>query len=357
MMARQETRQQSPASLFDSLYCSEEPWEAQEHELGDEDDAVNHPPTTFLVDQDLFWEDEELTRLTSREEANPLRRDLATDPCLAGARREAVGWMMKAHARCDFSALTAVLAVDYLDRFLFGFGSRTEKPWMTQLTAVACLSLAAKVEETQVPLLLDLQVEESNYVFEAKTIQRMELLVLSTLEWKMNPVTPLSFLDYFTRRLGLKGHLCWEFLRRCEQVLLASLSDCRSTSYLASVMATAVILHVINGLDPCLGLQCQNQLLPILGVELELMDECTKLVSELASAIRGHRSSKRKFGSVPGSPDGVVDVCFSSDSSNDSWSVELVSSSPETLLKKSRAEDRLRPNSATANSEILLIPH
>jgi cyclin D3 len=65
------------------------------------------------------------------------------------------------------------------------------------------------------------QVEESRYVFEAKTIKRMEILVLSTLEWKMNPVTPLSFLDYITRRLGLKDHLCWEFLRRCERILLS----------------------------------------------------------------------------------------------------------------------------------------
>ncbi|XP_010059892.2 cyclin-D3-3 [Eucalyptus grandis] len=356
MMARLETTQQSPASLFDSLYCSEEPWDAQGPELDvdDEDDD----PTAFLADQDLSWEDEELARLASREEPNPLRRDLAADPCLAGARREAMGWMMKAHARNGFSALTAVLAVDYLDRFLSGFGPQAENPWTTQLTAVACLSLAAKVEETQVPFLLDLQGEESNYLFEAKTIQKMELLVLSTLQWKMNPVTPISFLDYFARRLGLKGHLCWEFLRRCEEVLLASLSDCRSTSYLASVMATAVVLHVINDLDPCLGLQCLDQLLPILGMQSDTVDECTKLVSELASAIRGHRSSKRKFGSVPGSPDGVVDAYFSSDSSNDSWALaESRSSSPEPLLKKSRAEDRLRPNSANVNSEILLFPH
>ncbi|KAJ6340551.1 hypothetical protein OIU77_008337 [Salix suchowensis] len=33
-----------------------------------------------------------------------------------------------------------------------------EKPWMTQLAAVSCLSLAAKVEETQVPLPLDFRV-------------------------------------------------------------------------------------------------------------------------------------------------------------------------------------------------------
>ena len=40
---------------------------------------------------------------------------------------------------------------------------------MIQLAVVTCLSLAAKVEETQVPLLSDLQVEDSEYVFEAKT--------------------------------------------------------------------------------------------------------------------------------------------------------------------------------------------
>lgn len=69
--------------------------------------------------------------------------------------------------------------------------------------------------------LIFVKVEESKYLFEAKTVKRMEILVLSTLGWKMNPVTPLSFLDYITRKLGLKGYLCWEFLRRCETVLLS----------------------------------------------------------------------------------------------------------------------------------------
>ena len=61
-------------------------------------------------------------------------------------------------------------------------------------------------------------------MFEAKTIQRMELLVLSTLKWKMHPVTPLSFLDHIIRRLGLKTHVHWEFLRRCEHLLLSVVS-------------------------------------------------------------------------------------------------------------------------------------
>ena len=68
------------------------------------------------------------------------------------------------------------------------------------------------------------QVEESKFVFEAKTIQRMELLVLSTLQWKMNPVTPLSFIDHIIRRLGWKTRLHWEFLWKCERLLLCVIS-------------------------------------------------------------------------------------------------------------------------------------
>ncbi|KAL3627083.1 cyclin [Castilleja foliolosa] len=79
---------------------------------------------------------------------------------------------------------------------------------------------------TQLPLRFNLiNVEDAKYVFEAKTIQRMELLVLSGLKWRMNPVTPLSFLDHIIRRLGLKSYTHWEFLRSCENLLLSVIPD------------------------------------------------------------------------------------------------------------------------------------
>ena len=76
---------------------------------------------------------------------------------------------MKVNAHYEFSAVTEFLAINYLDRLLSSLHSQRDKPWMIQLAVVTCLSLAAKVEETQVPLLSDLQVEDSEYVFEAKT--------------------------------------------------------------------------------------------------------------------------------------------------------------------------------------------
>ncbi|KAI8012753.1 Cyclin-D3-3 [Camellia lanceoleosa] len=56
------------------------------------------------------------------------------------------------------------------------------------------------------------QGEESKFVFEAETIQKMDVLVLSTLQWKMNPVIPLSFVDHIVRRFGFKTDLHLEFL-------------------------------------------------------------------------------------------------------------------------------------------------
>ncbi|KAL0360947.1 UNVERIFIED_CONTAM: Cyclin-D3-3 [Sesamum radiatum] len=353
--------------LLDALFCEEEQWdngditETTENCLiegeGEGDNSFLHhtlspEPFLELLGQEELWGDEELSSLLSKEQENELYNGLEETPSLAMARGEAVEWMLKVIGYYSFSALTAVLAVNYLDRFLYSFQSHREKPWMIQLAAVACLSLAAKVEETEVPLLLDLQVEESKYVFESKTIQRMEILVLSTLEWKMNPVTPLSFLDYIARRVELESHPCREFLRRCECLILSLISDCRFTSFQPSALATATMLYVMSGLEPCTGLDHQDQLVAILGtnkVDLHMY----RLIQEVATSADFHSSNKRKFGSFPAagagsSPKGVVDVSFSSDSSNDSWavaSVASVSSSPEPPSKKTKSQS---PNHAVS---------
>ncbi|KAJ6378516.1 hypothetical protein OIU78_028705 [Salix suchowensis] len=208
---------------------------------------------------------------------------------------------------------------------------------MGQLAAVACLSLAAKVEETHVPLLLDLQVEDAKYIFEAKTIKRMELLVLSTLQWRMNPVTSISFFDHIIRRLGLKTHLHWEFLWRCERLLLSVISDSRFMNYLPSILATVTMLHVVKEVDPCNQLESQNQLMAVLKTNEDEVNECYKLIIELSGS--QNQCHKRKYLSKPSSPNGVIDASFNSESSNDSWAVTSSHSlASVSQFKRSRAQ-------------------
>jgi len=76
---------------------------------------------------------------------------------------------------------------------------QSEKCWAIQLLSIACLSLAAKMEECNVPALSEFKLDD--YSFEGKVIQKMELLVLSTLEWKMGIITPFDFLSCFITKL------------------------------------------------------------------------------------------------------------------------------------------------------------
>ncbi|MFS7999256.1 putative cyclin domain-containing protein [Helianthus anomalus] len=309
-------------TLLNLLHCNEatHQWDIDEEE---------EPTDTYTVDINIH---QELSSLLSKESHQRLHNNAR----YSDHRRDAVQWILGVASHYSFAALTAVLAVNYFDRFFDRFDemeTEKKKPWMTQLAAVACLSIAAKVEETHVPLLLDLQIDGSKYVFEAKTVQKMEILILTTLEWKMNPVTPLSFLGYVTRRLGLKPYLSVEFVNRCECVLLCFLLDGRFRCHLPSVVATATMVHVIDSVEPCIGTEFQSQLLAILGINKEV-EECGKEIREVTHC-KNSSMRKRKFGSLPKSPDDVTDLSFSSD---ESWSVvnPSVPSSPEPGADKSR---------------------
>ncbi|PSS29314.1 Cyclin-D3-1 like [Actinidia chinensis var. chinensis] len=338
---------QNHSSLLDALYCEEEEQWEEEGEEGRERDTLSsngtNPslfPLLLLEHHDLFWEDEELLSLFSKEQETHTHLNLDnTDSALSVARKEAVEWILKVNACYGFTPLTAILAINYLDRFFSSLHFQREKPWMIQLLSVTCLSLAAKVEETQVLLLLDLQVDDTKYVFDAKTIQRMELLVLSALQWRMNPVTPISFLDHIMRRLGLKTNLHWEFLRRCEKLLLSLLTDSRFVRYLPSVLAASTMLYVIHQVEPCHSIEYQTQLLGVLNLSKEKVSDCYELILEVSSTSPCfYGPHKRKYEQVRSSPSGVIDAIFTSDSSNDSWAIgSSVSSSPEPLFKKSRS--------------------
>jgi cyclin D1/2/4 len=68
-----------------------------------------------------------------------------------------------------------------------------------------------------------IQVEDVEHIFEAHTIQRMELFVLSTLDWRMSSVTPFSYIDYYFHKLGISNVLLRALLSRVSEIILATL--------------------------------------------------------------------------------------------------------------------------------------
>ncbi|NP_001183064.1 Cyclin-D5-2-like [Zea mays] len=137
---------------------------------------------------------------------------LASEEWFRQARLAAVKWILETRGCFGFGHRTAYLAIAYFDSFLLRRRvDREAMPWAAQLLSVACVSVAAKMEECQVPALSEFHA--GGYDFDSASIRRMELLVLSTLGWRMGAVTPLDFLPCFSSRVhphggaGAGGHV------------------------------------------------------------------------------------------------------------------------------------------------------
>lgn len=222
-----------------------------------------------------------------------------------GVRGEAIDWICKAHALLNFEPLSMSLSVNYLDRFLSLHQLPRDRAWTVQLLAVACLSLAAKMRETLVPRSLDLQVGEPRYVFDAKSIQRMELLVLSKLDWRMQVLTPFAFIDYFLSK-SRDGQLPPKLLiSRSAQLILNTARAIDFLEFKQSEIAAAVALFVsreicaqavdnIDGPTPC-----------FINIEKDRLSKCVDLIGDLSMTGRCGGN-----GYVPQSPIGVLDAAL-----------------------------------------------
>ncbi|XP_077213183.1 cyclin-D3-1-like isoform X2 [Tasmannia lanceolata] len=229
-------------------------------------------------------------------------------------RRDAVDWIGKVHAHYSFGPLSAYLSVNYLDRFLSAYELPQGKLWMMQLLSVACLSLAAKMEETEVPLTLDLQVGESKFVFESRTIQRMELLVLSTLNWRMQAVTPFSFIDYFLQRINDGKPPPRSSICRSIGLILNTIKGVEFLEFRPSEVAAAVAISVLGEtqvLDINKAVSC------CLFVEKERVLRCYEQIQEMVLMSKPVKGVSASVSSVPQSPIGVLDAACLSYKSDD----------------------------------------
>nr|GEV02404.1 RNA-directed DNA polymerase, eukaryota, reverse transcriptase zinc-binding domain protein [Tanacetum cinerariifolium] len=182
---------------------------------------------------------------------------------------------------------------DSEDDWLWSIGTRSfsvrswDNEWKYQLLSVACLWLAAKMEELDVPLLMDLQVSEPPFVFRSKTIPKMELLILSLLDWRIRPVTPFDFIDYFV--LMASKYVTDEvyFRRKCSDL----------------------VVQTIRGRGSA---ECFYQ-----TVNKEMVRSCHRLMNEylLDTCPLADHKVRKQPDEPPASPDGVLDAvtCVSCD--------------------------------------------
>ncbi|XP_031478844.1 cyclin-D5-2-like isoform X1 [Nymphaea colorata] len=155
------------------------------------------------------------------------------------ARLEAIRWIKKRKDYFDFGSETAYLSVTYMDRFLSRRTMDKAHGWAMQLLSIACLSLAAKMEECRIPPLPEFQGVD--YGFSSDIIQRMELLVLNTLEWRLYSVTPFCYLNYFITKFGIKSKRDTSMCRAID-LILGIVEVMNTTEHRPSTIAAAAVL-------------------------------------------------------------------------------------------------------------------
>ncbi|KAF5752837.1 D5-type cyclin [Tripterygium wilfordii] len=210
----------------------------------DETDYMSYPGCFSLGGAD---DEEYIEGLIRREDAQfdskchlSSSHDCATtagQSWLKCARLESIEWILNTRAIFGFHFNTVYLSVNFFDRFLSKRAIDDRKSWAFRLLSIACLSLAVKMEEYKVPALSEFPVED--YYFESKSIQRMELLVLNTLEWKMGLITPFAYLHYLIHKIG--GESKRKVVSGAVELIVEMIKEINLIDHRPSVIAVAAI--------------------------------------------------------------------------------------------------------------------
>ncbi|KAF3573820.1 hypothetical protein F2Q69_00062847 [Brassica cretica] len=262
-------------------------------------------------------------------------------------RNQALDWILKVCAHYNFGTLCICLSMNYLDRFLTSYELPRDKSWAVQLLAVSCLSLAAKMEESDVPQTVELQVGDPKFVFEAKTVKRMELLVLNTLNWRLQALTPFSFIDHFIHKT--KGHVSENSIYRSSQFILNTTKAIEFLDFRPSEIAAAAAASVsISGEVICID--DEKTMSNLTCVKQESVKVCLNLMRNLTGedvtgATLSSQQPRLVARVVPVSPIGVLEAtCLSCRS--DERTVESCTnssqSSPDTNNNNNNSSNKRR---------------
>uniref|UniRef100_K3Y1Q0 Cyclin C-terminal domain-containing protein n=1 Tax=Setaria italica TaxID=4555 RepID=K3Y1Q0_SETIT len=135
---------------------------------------------------------------------------------LVAVRNAAIDWIWKVHDHYKLGPLTAVLSVNYLDRFLS---------------------------------LCDFAVVDAEYVFDPPTVHRMEHAVLNTLSWRMQAVTACSFVDYYLHKFSDGDAVSEITLARSIELILSASKAAELMVFRPSEIAASVALVALGKHD------------------------------------------------------------------------------------------------------------
>lgn len=209
---------------------------------------------------------------------------LHSSPSDFAVRRDTISLISQCCCNCNIDPHLSYLAVNYLDRFFSFQGVPQPKPWVLRLLAVSCVSLAAKMKQTEHNL-FDFQGNEG-FIFDPQTVHRMEVLILGALKWRMRSITPFSFIPFFISLFKLRDPPLLQALKaRATEIIFIAQNGIELLEFKASVIAASALLSASHELFPiqypCFRKAILNCSYINKEEEEEMLVRCLKAVEEI----------------------------------------------------------------------------
>ncbi|MEE6515277.1 hypothetical protein FKM82_023910 [Ascaphus truei] len=159
-------------------------------------------------------------------------------------RKMLTSWMLEVCEDQGCGEEVFPLAVNCLDRFLSLIPVEKRR---LQLLGSTCLLLASKLKETQ-PMTTETLCMYSDFSFTDKEQRSMELLVLNTLKWDIEAVTPREFLPHFLELLNIPAEKSYLIRKHTETFIALCTNDCTFIALPPSMVAAASVAAAVIGL-------------------------------------------------------------------------------------------------------------
>ncbi|XP_058073132.1 putative cyclin-D6-1 [Magnolia sinica] len=201
-------------------------------------------------------------------------------PANASLRRDVLSSIFLRQSQLSCDPFVAYLAVNYLDRFLSVQGLPKAKPWVVKLLSISCISLALKMKKIAFSV-TDFQGEEG-FIFDTGTIRRMELLILSALQWRMRSITPFAFLGFFLSFFERNDPPLKEALKaRAVEIVFKAQNEIKILEYKPSIIAASALLSASHELSPLQFPSFRKAISSSVYINKEKLLDCYNLMQDM----------------------------------------------------------------------------
>ncbi|XP_024028218.1 putative cyclin-D6-1 [Morus notabilis] len=259
-------------------------------------------------------------------------------------RSEAISLVLQAQFSCDFDPFISYLAINYMDRYLVSKQEIPQgKPWFSRLFIVACLSLAAKMKNFPFSL-SDIQRDEEGFIFDAKTVHKMELLILDALSWRMRSITPFSFFAFFMSFFELNDHPLTQALKdRASEIIFSSQSDMKFSEFKPSVIAASALLSASHELFPLQFPSFNASISDCQYVKRENLIKCFNQMQEMVAMMQVYSSNCETFSSTK-TPMSVLERNKLASSESENSSTVTSTTQCDTIISEKEDNKRRKLN-------------